>query len=256
MLYWLRFSLFSWLHSRTSSYFGEFFCFTKSRFYHHNSTFHPEPSLDTTINLLSLLAGYFIAIFAIVNPVTAMPVFLVLTENNTAVQRNHQALKASIYMFFILSSFLFAGTYIINFFGISLEGIRIAGGLMIMTWAFSLLNPKEGGRKLSDEDEADAREKPDISFSPLAMPLLSGPGSIAVVLSFASQELSITNYILLTAAIVLCSLGAFVVLRIAPQFVKLLGKTGMAGFTRMMGFIALCIGVQFIINGIRPIIAG
>lgn len=125
---------------------------------------------------------------------------------------------------------------------------------MIMTWAFSLLNPKEGGRKLSDEDEAHAKDKPDISFSPLAMPLLSGPGSIAVVMSFASQELSITNYLLISAAILLCSIGAYVILRIAPQFMKILGKTGMAGFTRMMGFIALCIGVQFIINGIRPIL--
>lgn len=185
-----------------------------------------------------------------------MPVFLVLTDNNTVEQRNRMALKASFFMSGILLSFLFGGTYIINFFGISLEGIRIAGGLMIMTWAFSLLNPQEAGRKLSQEDEDDAKDKPDISFSPLAMPLLSGPGSIAVVMSFASQELSITNYILLSAAILLCSLGAFVVLRIAPQFVKLLGKTGMAGFTRLMGFIALCIGVQFIINGIRPILMG
>jgi multiple antibiotic resistance protein len=213
--------------------------------------------VDTSIiPLLSLLFGYFIAIFAIVNPVTAMPVFLVLTDNNTVEQRNHMALKAAFFMSGILLSFLFGGTYIINFFGISLEGIRIAGGLMIMTWAFSLLNPQEAGRKLSQEDEDDAKDKPDISFSPLAMPLLSGPGSIAVVMSFASQELSATNYILLSAAILLCSLGAYVVLRIAPQFVKLLGKTGMAGFTRLMGFIALCIGVQFIINGIRPILMG
>lgn len=212
--------------------------------------------MESSAHLVSLLFGYFIAIFAIVNPVTAMPVFLVLTEGDTMQRRNQQAFKASIYMTGILLSFLFGGTYIISFFGISLEGIRIAGGLMIMSWAFSMLNPKEGGRKLSDEDEADAKEKLDVSFSPLAMPLLSGPGSIAVVLSFASQDLSFTNYALITAAIVLCSLGAYIVLRIAPQFVKLLGKTGMAAFTRMMGFIALAIGVQFIINGIRPIIAG
>jgi multiple antibiotic resistance protein len=212
--------------------------------------------LETTFYYLSLTFGYFIAIFAIMNPITAMPVFLVLTENNTKEHRKQMANKASIYTFFILVSFLYGGTYIINFFGISLEGIRIAGGLMIITWAFSLLNPDTAGKKLSDEDQDEARDKADISFSPMAMPLLSGPGSIAVVLSFASQELSATNYILLTTAIVFCSLGAFVVLRIAPQIVKLLGKSGMAGFTRMMGFIALAIGVQFIINGITPILAG
>jgi multiple antibiotic resistance protein len=206
------------------------------------------------VSLISLLFGYFIAIFAIVNPISAVPVFLVLTENDSDQFRKKQALKASIFMSAILLSFLFGGTYIISFFGISLEGIRIAGGLMIMNWAFSLLNPKEGGRKLSDEDETAAKEKPDISFSPMAMPLLSGPGSIAVVMSFASQDLSFTNYALITAAIILCSIGAFIVLRISPAFMRFMGKTGMAGFTRLMGFITLCIGVQFIINGIRPII--
>lgn len=211
--------------------------------------------METTAHILSLLLGYFIAIFAIVNPVTAMPVFLVLTEGNTAEERNHQALKASFFMIGILVSFLLGGTYIVSFFGISMEGIRIAGGIMIISWAFSLLNQKDGGRKLDRASENEAREKPDISFSPLAMPLLSGPGSIAVVMSFASQDLSITNYILIIAAIVLTAIGAYVVLRTAPKIVKLLGKSGMNGFTKMMGFIALCIGVQFIINGIRPILA-
>ena len=115
---------------------------------------------------------------------------------------------------------------------------------MIMSWAFSLLNPETGGRKPSQEDEDDARDKADISFSPMAMPLLSGPGSIAVVIGFASQDLTVTNYIMITVAIFFCALGAFVALRIAPQISKFLGKSGMAGFARMMGFIALAIGVQ------------
>jgi multiple antibiotic resistance protein len=211
--------------------------------------------MDVTLSLLSLLIGYFIAIFAIVNPITAMPVFLVLTETNTKAERNRQALKASFYMVAILVLFLFGGGYIITFFGISLDGIRIAGGIMIMNWAFSLLNPKEGGRKLDDESENEAKEKPDISFSPLAMPLLSGPGSIAVVMSFAAQDLTVSNYVLVTAAIVLTAVASYLVLRLAPLIVGMLGKTGMTGFTRMMGFIALCIGVQFIINGVRPILA-
>jgi multiple antibiotic resistance protein len=211
--------------------------------------------MDATLSLLSLLIGYFIAIFAIVNPITAMPVFLVLTETDTEAERNRQALKASIYMVAILLLFLFGGGYIISFFGISLDGIRIAGGIMIMNWAFSLLNPKEGGRKLDAESENEAKEKPDISFSPLAMPLLSGPGSIAVVMSFAAQDLSVSNYVLVTASIVLTAAASYLVLRLAPMIVGMLGKTGMTGFTRMMGFIALCIGVQFIINGVRPILA-
>ena len=157
--------------------------------------------METTIYILSLTFGYFIAIFAIMNPIMAVPVFLVLTDNNTEEHRRKMANKASMYAFFILIAFLYGGTYIINFFGLSLEGIRIAGGLMIMSWAFSLLNPETGGRKPSQEDEDDARDKADISFSPMAMPLLSGPGSIAVVIGFASQDLTVTNYIMITVAI-------------------------------------------------------
>ncbi len=182
-----------------------------------------------------------------------MPVFLALTHKNTPAERNNQALKATIFMVFILGSFLFAGNYIINFYGISIEGIRIAGGLMIMQWGYSLLNPKEGGRKITTEDEAEALEKPDISFSPLAMPLLSGPGSIAVVLGLGSAANTFEIYFTLFVAIVLVAFASYVVLRVSPKAVRYLGKTGMTALTRMMGFIALCIGVQFIINGVTAL---
>lgn len=184
-----------------------------------------------------------------------MPVFLALTQDLPNSERNQQALRGAIYMVVILGAFLFGGSYIISFFGISIEGIRIAGGLMIMRFAYSLLNPDEGGRKISKEDEQESRQKPDISFSPLAMPLLSGPGSIAVVLGFGSQADGFFDYVTLFTAIVLVAAACFVVLYLAPKMVTVLGKTGMTALTRMMGFIALCIGVQFIINGIGMLLA-
>jgi multiple antibiotic resistance protein len=206
------------------------------------------------LDTLFYLFTSFISIFAIVNPLTAMPVFLALTEDNSSSERTRQAFKTSIFMIFILSAFLFGGTYIINFFGITLEGIRIAGGLLIMRWGYSLLNPDEGGRKLNEADEDEARKKPDISFSPLAMPLLSGPGSIAVVLGLASQADFPLDYIVLSIAIILVSIATFMVLFLSERMVRVLGSTGMTALTRMMGFIALCIGVQFIINGIMPLV--
>jgi multiple antibiotic resistance protein len=206
------------------------------------------------LDILFYLFTSFISIFAIVNPLTAMPVFLALTQDSTPAERTRQAFKASVFMVFILTAFLYGGTYIINFFGITLEGIRIAGGLLIMRWGYSLLNPDEGGRKLTDEDEVEARLKPDISFSPLAMPLLSGPGSIAVVLGLASQADFPFDYLALTVAIILVSMATFTVLFLSERMVRVLGNTGMTALTRMMGFIALCIGVQFIINGIMPLV--
>lgn len=202
------------------------------------------------ITPLSLLLASYTSIFSIANPLAAMPVFLSLTEDNTNEERKELSKWASTYMFLILVLFLIAGTYILKFFGISLPGIRIAGGLMIMRAAYSMLSPEEHGEKLTDEDKAAARLKEDISFSPLAMPLLSGPGSIAVVIGLASQATGIFDFAVISVAILLVSITSYLVLRISPAAVKYIGQTGMTVMTRMMGFIALAIGVQFIINGI------
>lgn len=212
-----------------------------------------ESTIDLTTYFFSmgaLLFASFTSLFSVVNPIAAVPIFLTLTGKDSDKDRNHTASMASIYMFFVLIIFLLVGTYILSFFGISLAGVRIAGGIIIMRAAFSMLNPDKSGRKLTDEDEAAAMEKEDISFSPLAMPLLSGPGSIAVVIGFASQATNMTDYMINGVSILLVALCAFGMLRLAPIMVRYMGPTGMNVMTRMMGFIALAISVQFILSGI------
>jgi len=198
--------------------------------------------------------AYFIASFtsiiSVANPLAAMPVFISLTEQNTNKERIGIAKKSSFFMFTILTIFLLAGTYIMSFFGISLPGIRIAGGLIIMRSAYSMLTPGHGDRKLTDQDHEAAKEKEDVSFSPMAMPMLSGPGSIAVVIGLASQAEGIADLGIVTIAIILSALVAYIILRLAPISAKYIGSTGMGAVTRMMGFIAMCIAVQFILNGI------
>jgi multiple antibiotic resistance protein len=198
----------------------------------------------------ALLFASFTSLFSVVNPLAAMPLFLSLTDRYSERERIQTARKASIYMFGVLITFLLIGTFILSFFGISLAGIRIAGGLIIMRAAYSMLNPETGGRKLTDEDEAAAREKTDISFSPLALPLLSGPGSIAVVIGFATQAEGAADYVINGISIVLVVLITFVLLRLAPISAKYIGPTGLNVMTRLMGFIALAISVQFILSGI------
>ncbi len=198
----------------------------------------------------ALMIASFTSLFSVVNPLSAMPVFLSLTDGDTEKNIKRTATKTSIYMFALLIIFLLIGTYILSFFGISLPGIRIAGGLIIMRAGFSMLNPESSGKKLSDEDKEAAMDKSDVSFSPLAMPLLAGPGSIAVVIGFGSQATGITDYIINGVAVLLTAFICWGILRVAPWLNKLIGKTGMTVVTRLMGFIALSIGVQFIINGI------
>lgn len=202
------------------------------------------------LSIGGLLFASFSSLFSVANPFAAMPVFVALTEKDSIADRIRTAKKASLYMFCILAVFLFVGTYILSFFGISLAGIRIAGGLIIMRAAYSMLAPDSGEKKLSKKGQAAAMEKEDISFSPLALPLLSGPGSIAVVIGLASQAFNATDYIVNTVAIVLVVLASYLILRVAPRLADYLGPTGLNVMTRMMGFIALAISVQFILSGI------
>ena len=198
----------------------------------------------------TLFIAAFTSIISVANPLAAMPVFLSLTEQNSDPERLYVAKKSSFYMFLVLIIFLLAGTYIMSFFGISLPGIRIAGGLIILRAAYAMLNPDVTERKISEEAQEAAKEKEDISFSPMAMPMLSGPGSIAVVIGLASQAEGIFDLVIMSGAIVLVALISYGVLRLAPFSAKYIGPTGMNAITRMMGFIAMAIGVQFILNGI------
>ncbi len=206
------------------------------------------------MTFFAFLLASFTSLLSIANPFAAMPFFLAMTDGDTDEHRRQQALKASLYTGLILMVFLVGGNYIISFFGISLEGIRIAGGLLIIKMAYSMLDPDSQGRKLNAADHSEAFRKPDISFSPLAMPMLAGPGSIALILGLASQSTAVSDYLTVAFAILLVALTSFGLLLIARKMTQMLGRSGMTALTRMMGFIALTIGVQFIINGVRPII--
>ncbi|MDZ7772697.1 MAG: MarC family NAAT transporter [Balneolaceae bacterium] len=211
----------------------------------------PESSAVTSylMGTVTLFLASFTSIISVANPLAAMPVFLSLTEENNPQERATIAKKASFYMFAVLTVFLLGGTYIMNFFGISLSGIRVAGGLIILRAAWDMLGPDKRA-KLSAEDQEAAKNKADVSFSPLAMPMLSGPGSIAVVIGLASQAAGVMDLAVVTAAIVLVALIAYLFLRIAPFSARYIGPSGMSAVTRMMGFLAMAIAVQFILSGI------
>jgi multiple antibiotic resistance protein len=200
--------------------------------------------------LFNSFLGAFTSLFSVVNPLGMMPVFLALTATDTAEYRNFQARKASVYMTCILAFFLFAGTFIMTFFGISLGSLRIAGGLIVLRSGFELLNSKDKPN-LSQESTIEALEKPDISLTPLAMPLLSGPGSIAATISMAASHAKAYyfNFIIL-AAIILTGLASYAILRVSQKLLPVLGRAGLEATSKIMGFIAMTVGVQFMVNGI------
>lgn len=183
----------------------------------------------------------------IMNPFSTAPLFMSLTADLSPAERNRQALLGSVYAFGILAVFLIAGRYIIDFFSISLPGIRIAGGLLIATLGFRMLFPQPA------IPGAGAQKKVDIAFSPIAMPSLSGPGSISVVLAASARipdDKEIAGHLIILIGIALTAAIAWLVLRTSASFVRLLGPTGIDALTRIFGFLLVCIGVQYVLNGV------
>jgi multiple antibiotic resistance protein len=195
------------------------------------------------------------ALLPIVNPLSAVGMVVTITANLTEQERTEQIRRACIYMFFILTSFLVAGGLIMNFFGISIPGLRIAGGMIVSYLGFRMLFPDTV--TISSQEQMEAAAKQDVSFTPLAMPGLSGPGSIAVVvgLSASAQQSAhvVVSHILISVGIAAVGVICYVTLRAATRLASILGVAGMNAMARIMGFLLICIGVQFIINGILDV---
>ncbi|MCJ8165342.1 MarC family NAAT transporter [Pontibacter sp. E15-1] len=199
---------------------------------------------------MEIILATFSALFSVVNPFGAMPVFLTLTQDDTPEQRNQQALKACLYMVGILAVFFLTGQYVLNFFGIRIHDLRIAGGLMIMRAGFDLMTPGANKKKISPEVVEEGQLKDDISFTPLAMPMLSGPGSIAVSIGLFTTSLSVLNMLSILVGIILLAAVSYFILRSSHQLTRFMGKSGLAALSRIMGFIVLSIGVNFIVTAL------
>ena len=204
-------------------------------------------------HLWGIFLGTVIALLPIINPLAAAVTFVAITEGDTEERRREQARKGCLYMVGILVSFLIGGTFIMNFFGISIPGLRIAGGIMMTGIGLSMLTSHKSESDEGREEREAARRKIDISFSPLAMPMMSGPGSIAVTLGFTSLATSALDYVALIAGIAVVAVISYLTLRVSGRIVKLIGPVGLNAMNRIMGFLIMCIGVQFVVNGILGI---
>jgi multiple antibiotic resistance protein len=198
---------------------------------------------------MELAIATIVALLPIINPFSAAPMFLTLTEGYSEMERREQARKAVIYMVCILVAFLIGGTFIMQFFGLSLPGLRIAGGILLAGLGMNMLYPKDT-LITTPEAEMESRFKRDVSFIPLAMPSLAGPGSISVTIGLTSLVKSPIDLVAIIIGILIVAVSVFITLRLSTSLVKVLGVNGLQAMTKIMGFIILCIGVQFIVNGI------
>lgn len=197
----------------------------------------------------------FAALFVITNPLGNIGIFVSITKGDTEAFKKQQALKAAFYSFCLLFVFFVGGKYILEFFGITLDGIQIGGGIIIAKIGFNLMAGSKG-HSSSKEEHKEAVEMEDVSFCPLAMPIIAGPGGLAVVLSVAHKSnMQFADYLSITCAIAAACIVIWICFRESTLVAKLLGETGMTAITKVMGFILICIAIQMIITGTGGVLA-
>jgi multiple antibiotic resistance protein len=189
----------------------------------------------------------FLALFPIVNPLGGIPLFFSLTSSFTPSERNQTALRTAFYVFAILVTFLFLGRFVLNFFGISLPVLKIAGGLIVANTAWGMVT---AGNRLTAAESDEASTKEDISLTPMAMPMLSGPGSIGVVMGLAAHVDSPTAYLGMVIGIASLALSVYLFLRLGGPLVARLGPSAVGAIGRIFGFLILAIAVQLIWDGV------
>lgn len=204
--------------------------------------------------MVALFLSVFGALFSVVNPLGAMPVFIGLTAGEEKLHRRNTALRTSIYFTIILLVFFFGGSTLIDFFGISLHAMRIAGGFIIFLSGYSLLRGEFAkGRAVNKEVQKEAENKDDISLTPMAIPLLSGPGSISLLIGLFAQVQFWGEYLVIALAVIAMGATVALILLSAPYLFRIIGVGGLNAISRIMGFIAMSIGIQFVINGVTGI---
>ena len=203
-------------------------------------------------NIIPFALLCFTSFFTLVNPLGTMPIFLSMTDGLSNEERQAIARKATFVAFIILSAFTISGQYLFQFFGISTNGFRIAGGFIIFKIGYDMLQAHFTHIKLNEQEQQHYAN--NISITPLAIPMLCGPGAIANGIVLMEDANGLLMKAVLIAVICLVFLVTYAILRASTRLVKLLGETGNNVLMRLMGLILMVIAVECFVSGIRPIL--
>ncbi|WP_436197881.1 MarC family protein [Paraprevotella xylaniphila] len=205
--------------------------------------------MDTVIPFALLC---FTSLFTITSPLSTMPVFLTMTQSLDEKERRAVAVRATLVACCALLLFVLAGQFLFKFFGISTNGFRIVGGIIIFRIGFDMLQAKYTPMNLRKEEIKEYAN--DVSVAPLGIPLLCGPGAIANAIVLMQEAYSFEMKTAVIVAIILVYLITFVLLRWAGVLVKFIGETGNNVMMRLMGLILMVIAVECFVSGARPIL--
>jgi multiple antibiotic resistance protein len=205
--------------------------------------------------LLTFFVTAFVSLFVTLDAVGNVPIFLSITPHSSEAERAAMVRRAALVVFAVLVIFAAFGNFIFKFFGVTIEAFRIVAGLLLLKIAFDMMEARPARVRHTPEEDAEGAQREDIAIIPLAIPLLSGPGTISSVIALTGQATKspkvLPAFALLLLAIALNVLIAFTVLRSATAITRLLKESGMRIFTRVMGLILAAIAVQFVLTGIK-----
>ena len=200
---------------------------------------------------LRMLTG----LIAVVSPISTVPLFLNFTDNMQT-QRRRIARTSAFAVACILIVSVVAGTRILEIFSISIEGFRVAGGILLLTIAFEMLQAKTSRTRHTPEEDEEAVNYNAIGVVPLALPLLAGPGAISTVILFSQQSDTVLHKLVLIGLCLVVSLIVWVCFHLAPQIGERLSQTSMNIATRVMGLILAAMAVEFIVDGLKTLLPG
>ncbi len=206
--------------------------------------------LKTMNSLFDFAILCFASLFVIVDPIGLIPAFLVMTQENTAQERVHMAWLASIVTFIILLLSFFFGQKLLQAFGITLPAFEIAGGVILLFVALDMLQARRTAVKETQEEKAEGITKEDVAVTPMAIPMLAGPGAITAVILLANKSEGVYYQAVLLGNIAAVSLFTFLILRFVAMRSTILSVIALKIMTRLMGLLLAAIAVQFILNGI------
>ena len=198
--------------------------------------------------------GAFVSIFAIVNPVGNIPIFEAVTEGYSKELKRKVVIKICLVTTGVLFVFAIFGQYIFSIYGITIPAFKIAGGLLLFSVAFSMMQGQRSRTRLTEEDQKEAMEKEEVGIVPLGIPLFAGPGAITTVMIYVSEAASQTggflDVISVFLGIALTVLISYVLLTYSEGIFERMGRSGAMAFSRVMGLLLAAVAVSFILSGV------
>lgn len=201
---------------------------------------------------MELFAVIFGALISIMNPFGTVPVFVGLTKENSKAERNRIAFWTSVNVLIILLISFFAGKTVLAFFGISLDSLKIAGGLIIVSSGFALLTGEFKKHKGMEKKNVkkNVASRSEISLTPLAIPMIAGPGTISLLIAYNQEFQKFNEVLIILCAIVGSTLFIYLILKSSFFISKVFGASGINALSRIIGFVVIAIGIEFIISSV------